>query len=280
MRAAHHAQNPHAHNLEDHNRDPHEPAAHKPTARRLAAVCAGTFALVLAMAGTAAAHVTVNPAEAESGGYAKLSFRVPNESEEGADTVEVRVSFPSDPALTSARVRPHPGWTATVDQTEEGVQEITWRADEGAGIGPDEFDEFEISVGPLPDADRLAFPAVQTYDDGEVVAWDQVVEPGQDEPERPAPVLTLTEGGDDGHGHETDESAGGDQQSTSAEGEAPAAGSESSTGNGSGTTAASAEDGTARALGAAGLVVGVLGLLAGVFGLLTARRRGGAGSSS
>ena len=40
---------------------------------------------------------------------------------------------------------------------------MTW---EGGRIEPGQFEEFQVQVGPLPDAagSTLAFPAVQTYD--------------------------------------------------------------------------------------------------------------------
>lgn len=231
---------------------------------------AGAAGLLVAMTGSAAAHVTVQPPEGEVGAYAKLTFRVPNESED-AGTVKLSVSFPEDPPFGSARVKPRPGWTAKIEteglpepvelghgEVTEAVRTITWTATEGTLIGPDEFDEFEVSVGPLPDVEELAFPAIQTYDDGETVAWDEVVEPGADEPERPAPTLTLVPGAADGHGEPdvaaAQVSAGSDQRAE--------------------TAAAAATDGTARALGTAGLIVGFLGLVVGGLGIGLACRGG------
>jgi hypothetical protein len=57
-----------------------------------------------------------------------------------------------------------------------------------AQIKPGEFQEFPVSLGPLPtDTDKLVFKAVQTYSDNSEVSWIQ--EPGA---EHPAPVLSLT----------------------------------------------------------------------------------------
>ena len=72
---------------------------------------------------------------------------------------------------------------------------MTWTADPGTRIGPGEFADFPLSLGPLPEVDRLVLPAVQTYDDGEVVAWDQPPAADGAEPERPAPAVTLTPAG-------------------------------------------------------------------------------------
>src|SRR5919106_5350513 len=68
---------------------------------------------------------------------------------------------------------------------DEVVTAVTWTAEEGVQIGPDQFDEFAISVGPLPEPGDYPLPAEQIYSDGEVVAW-------ADGPDRrpPAPALT------------------------------------------------------------------------------------------
>ena len=239
----------------------------------VAGVAAG--ALVLA-AGTAAAHVTVNPSEETQGEYAKLAFRVPNESDT-ASTVKVKVLFPKDSPFASARVKPHPGWEAKVltsklaepvttdDFTlDKAVSSITWTARKGVKIGPGEFDEFEVSIGPLPDKETLAFPAVQSYDDGEVVRWNQRVQEGAAEPEHPAPTLTLlpaSEGAGNGHGgaEPAADAGAAAQPSTAPEPRA----------------ASSTVDPTARALSAAGLGVAVLGLVAALFAALGVRRKAG-----
>ncbi|HVW31438.1 MAG TPA: YcnI family protein [Acidimicrobiia bacterium] len=170
----------------------------------LVALATGAAVVGLPAAG-ASAHVTVNPREATAGSYAKLAFRVPNERA-GVDTTAVEVDFPADHPLASVSVRPHAGWTYKVETARpatpvsahggtvsEVVSKITWT---GGAIRPGEFDEFEISAGPLPgDAGSLTFKALQTYRDGEVVRWIETAEPGGDEPDRPAPVLTLTKPG-------------------------------------------------------------------------------------
>ena len=102
------------------------------------------------------------------------------------------------------------------------VSQIEWRADAGGGIGPGEFGEFSISGGPLPDADSMVLPAVQTYSDGTESAWIEPTVEGQEEPENPAPVLTLSSadgtgtaassGGETSHG--TDPASGDDDGAT------------------------------------------------------------------
>ena len=155
-------------------------------------------ALVLLLATPASAHVSANPSEVASGSFVAITFRVPNESD-SASTTKIEVTFPEAAPFRSVSVQPKPGWTHTETRSGDSVTSVTW---EGGAIGAGEFDEFKVSVGPVPEVDKLEFKAVQTYDDGEVVRWIDPVIDGQDEPEHPAPTITVTEGGEDGHGDE------------------------------------------------------------------------------
>ena len=87
--------------------------------------------------------------------------------------------------------------TATID---EAVTSVTFTAD-GAGLAPHEFAVFNLLLGPVPDVDSLTFGAVQTYADGEVVSWTDPIPADGEEPEHPAPVLTVSGATADGHGH-------------------------------------------------------------------------------
>ncbi len=143
---------------------------------------------VLAIATPAAAHVTVNPGEAVQGGYARLSFRVPTESDTES-TTKLEVQIPENAAFTSVATQPVPGWTVSTAKNGDKVSVITWTATPGAAIKPGEFQEFAISAGPLPTGvDQLLFKALQTYSDGTVVRW---IEPPKDGAEHPAPALKL-----------------------------------------------------------------------------------------
>jgi uncharacterized protein YcnI len=185
---------------------------------------------LLTFAGPASAHVTVQPGEAVQGSYTKLTFRVPNESDTAA-TVKLEVELPA--SIEGARTKPVPGWTATVDG-----RTIRWA---GGRVEPGQFQEFDISVGPLPEVDQLVFKAVQTYSDGSEARWIEETVDGEEEPERPAPVLTLTAAGDD----EVQLAAAVDQDDV---------------------------DG-ARTLGVTGIVVGAVALLTGIGTAVSARRR-------
>ncbi|MFC7548015.1 YcnI family protein [Plantactinospora sp. GCM10030261] len=177
--------------------------------RRTAAVAvaltlgAGT-AGVFGLAAPAAAHVSVNPKEATQGGYGRLAFRVPTESDT-ASTTKVQVVLPENAPVGSVSTMPVPGWTVSVakrkldppievhgSQVTEAVSEITWTATGDAAIKPGEFQEFPVSMGPLPEVDKMVFKSLQTYSDGSVVRWIEEPQAGAEEPANPAPVLTLT----------------------------------------------------------------------------------------
>ncbi|WP_167530751.1 YcnI family protein [Microbispora hainanensis] len=180
------------------------------TARGLV-VAAVAACLVAVLPAAAFAHVKVTADAAVQGGYAALTFRVPNERDD-ASTTEIEVQLPTEFPLASVSVKPHPGWSYKLEKTTlatpieshgtkigEVASKITWTAsDEDAGIRPGEYDEFSVSAGPLPETDRLTFKTLQHYSDGEVVRWiqeqsggDGEESAGDDEAERPAPVLDL-----------------------------------------------------------------------------------------
>lgn len=170
--------------------------------RRIAAIGAVCAVALLTLAGVAWAHVTVNPHTAQQGSYTKVSFRVPDERDDAA-TTQLEVDLPIDHPIASVQTRAVPGWTSTVQKTTlakpittddgqvtEAVSKITWT---GSKIPPGSFEEFDVSMGPLPtDTDELVFKALQTYDNGEVVRWIDTAPKGAPEPDHPAPVLALT----------------------------------------------------------------------------------------
>lgn len=178
--------------------------------RRVGAATAAAAGLVVLSAAPAGAHVTVSSPDAELGGFGKLVFRVPSESDT-AHTTAVTVTLPADQPFGSVSTKALPGWdvettTTKLDQPveldgftlTEAVTRITWTADDASALRPHEFTELELSVGPFPTVSNpMLFPTEQTYSDGEVVAWDEPPTEG-DEPEHPAPVLDL---GDHVGGH-------------------------------------------------------------------------------
>lgn len=172
--------------------------------RRLVAALGLTAALVAGTAAAAQAHVHVDTDSTTSGSFSELAFRVPNESAT-ASTVKVSVQMPTDKPFLSVSARPVAGWDvsvtkaplpkpATVDGTTvtKAVRTVTWTARPGTQIGPDQYQEFDLSVGPLPAPGLIMLPATQTLSDGSVVHWDQPTPATGVEPEHPAPAFTVT----------------------------------------------------------------------------------------
>ena len=223
-------------------------------------------------AGIASAHVTVNPGSVVAGSYSKITFRVPNESAK-ASTVKVSVQFPMDHPFASVSVKKEPGWTAAVTTSKlakplsdddnasitQAVSSVTWTADADGAIALGQFAEFDLSVGPVPDVASLALAATQTYSDGTVVQWNEPTPASGEEPEHPAPVLTITRAEASGGSSVASSSA------TTTSGAADAAqGAAGPTVTVTATplaAAASSSDNTARTLGVVGILVGALAVL-------------------
>ncbi|WP_052305180.1 YcnI family protein [Stackebrandtia nassauensis] len=237
-----------------------------PMVRRAATILAASALGVLAFAAPASAHVTIAPVEAEAGSYARLDFRVPNESDE-ASTIEVEVNLPKETPLASVRTKKIDGWkvetkTRKLDKpidlhgrkVKEAIGTIIWTADsDKTGIQPGEFGEFPITAGPLPDKGTLVFKTIQTYSDKSKSEW--IDEPNEDgsEPEEPAPTLKITPAKGGGHhgGTTTGDDDDADDADDHADDEDEAAGS--------GTTILAA---VGTGLAAIALVVAVLAFLA------------------
>ena len=128
----------------------------KPLTRRAAAALALAAVAVTATATGAAAHVTVQPATTEQGGFSVVAFRVPTERDD-ASTTKVEVTFPTEQPLAFVSVKPHPGWSyevqkatlpapVEVEGTEitEAVSTITWTADDR----PRESDRVSTTTSP------------------------------------------------------------------------------------------------------------------------------------
>jgi uncharacterized protein YcnI len=226
---------------------------------RVATVAATVGVMTLAIAAPASAHVTVNPGTATQGGYTKVTFRVPNETDK-TDTTKLEVNLPAATPIASVSLKPVAGWTAATVKSKlatpiksddgeitEAITKITWTATAAAAVKPGQFQEFDVSLGPLPQSGQVVFKALQTYSDGTVVRW--IDEPATDgtEPEHPAPTLKLTPAG------ETAAAAPAGAQAVTAE--------------------AAKGDGNGTPWGIAGIILGVIAL---VLGLLAYRRSAGA----
>ncbi|MDQ0863049.1 YcnI family protein [Arthrobacter globiformis] len=245
---------------------------------KTAAAATLTAGLLAAGAAAASAHVTVDPSATAEGGFTKLTFSVPNESET-AKTNRLEVKLPTDTPLTSVSVKPMDGWKAQVVTTTlpkpvevagatvtKAPTSVIWTADAAHQIGQNEFQTFTLSVGRLPAAGTtLMLPAAQGYTDGTTVNWADAAEaehghasatssaaassaPAEAEEHRPAPSFVVT-------------------AAETAEGSATAAPDAAPAGP---ATQAVASNGS-QAAGWIGLVAGVLGLAAGATALVRTR---------
>ena len=215
-----------------------------------AAGCAAV--IVIATAGPAFAHVTVDPASAPQGAEITLGFRVPNEQAD-AGTTKIQIFFPSDHPILGVDPQSVPGWhDRTVTQplnppvtTDDGpvtsyVSEVDWT---GGPIQPGHFQEFYVLAQSLPTGTNQAvFKALQTYSNGTIVRWIDPVTPQNPDPANPTPILTLT----------------------------PATGS--ATAAAGSHPASSSSVATAKTVAIVALIVGALALLAAVWALVALRR--------
>jgi periplasmic copper chaperone A len=169
-------------------------------------VLIAAIAGALAAPAIAQAHVTVQPESLPAGGFARLDVRVPNERDDAA-TEKVEVQMPD--GFLAVSYEPEPGWSVDVksekldqpaelfgEEVDEQIDTVTFIADDpSAAIQPGQFRDFGLSVGMPEEAaagETLTFPALQTYDSGEVVRWI-----GPPDAEEPAAEVTLTAGEDE-----------------------------------------------------------------------------------
>lgn len=258
----------------------------RPTWRRraLAAAAGLTAATLTLLPMTAEAHVRVIPDNTSSGGYSALTFRVPNESAT-AGTVKLTVELPTDHPFLYVSTKPVPGWTATMKKSKlpepvdshgttltEATSSVTWTADKGNQVRPGEYQEFSISVGPLPEPGTVLLPATQTYSDGEVVAWDQPTPASGEEPERPAPQLeVVAAAAADHHGGAATPADASAEADSHQSGASHQNGHSQQNGDSQGSG-----DGLTRTLGGLGLVMGLVAFVVAAF----AWRRSGRGPAA
>jgi uncharacterized protein YcnI len=191
---------------------------------RAAVVAAAATAAVAVGAAPAAADVSISPTEAVRGDAVRLTFRVTDQPG-AAYTTRVEVQLPTDTPIAEVYPLSVPGWgpetvTRRLDRPVPGLHSgnltevparVVWTR---AGRPRTPGAELTLSMGPLPDAERVTFVVVQTLSDGRVVRWDQ--QPTGATPSHPAAVLTLVAGSGPAEGQdelppateETDASSG------------------------------------------------------------------------
>lgn len=223
----------------------------------------GALLLALAVPNAANAHVGIDPVSAEPGTSQRVAFSALNESESAA-AVKVEISLPTDTPILTVTYMPTPGWTTEVvvadlpkpvtvggNEITRAPSKIIFTADQG-GILPGQFQEWTLSLGPIPDTGQILFPATETYDDGEVVNWTAAAEDIENDPSLdPAPVLFVND----------EPVAGHDESPTT--GDAPASDAQATTAD---------DDGFAVGLGISGIALGALGILIGGLAWIRSRK--------
>lgn len=159
------------------------------------------FAL-LASAGLANAHSSLEQSEAKAGSFYKAVLRIPHGCD-GKATTAVKIELPE--GFVSAQPQPKAGWkveTAKGDYAESykvhgkdvtsGVKQVTWSEGD---LPSDYYDEFVV-VGQLAKFDKdttLSFPVTQFCGTDDSVAWTEIAKEGQNshDLEHPAPQLRV-----------------------------------------------------------------------------------------
>jgi len=156
--------------------------------RRVATVAAVAGFAAPALAGPAFAHVEVS-ADKTTAGASDVTLTFTGEAEnDKAGIKSERVVVPAgvDPAGVTL-VKAPAGWkfTAAPDGFTVGGAPL--------GIGVDAV--WKVKIAKLPEGrTRLSFKTLETYGDGSIVRWIEIQEPGQPEPDNPAPLVTLEPG--------------------------------------------------------------------------------------
>jgi uncharacterized protein YcnI len=134
---------------------------------------------LLALALPAQAKVTIVPGAGKAGETATFAFRVANQST--VPSTRVELVFPQDKPITFAEVDPVRGWNATINPRslpapiqvgDKTVNQVVGSIVlDGGSVGPGQFEQFLITLGPLPADGPLSFDVTQGYSDGRVERW-------------------------------------------------------------------------------------------------------------
>ena len=130
-------------------------------------------------AGSVAAHVGIQPAEAPPATSQTFTVRVPTERD--VPTIRMRMEFPN--GMIVSRFQPKPGWQRELERDASGrITAVVWS---GGKIEPAEYEDFFFIARTPQETGKLAFKAYQSYEGGETVEWVNDAEP------RPAPAMTI-----------------------------------------------------------------------------------------
>jgi hypothetical protein len=143
---------------------------------------------VLALAGPALAHVQVS-ADKTTAGATDVTLTFNGEAENPAAGIKSeRVVLPAGIAPADVSLVKAPaGWTYTRNPDGFTVG--------GKALKTGTSAVWSVKVAKLPDGEtRLSFKTLETYGNGDISRWIELQQPGQAEPDNPAPLLTLKPG--------------------------------------------------------------------------------------
>lgn len=232
-----------------------------------ALVAAGSVALALAAPTAASAHVSATASTTAAGAYTVVTFSLAHGCE-GSPTTGLTITIPD--GINSVSPTVNPNWEVVKNEVAlaepitdshgasvtERVADVVYTAKTPLADGYRDTVSLQLQLPEDAEGESLAFPVLQTCETGST-AWDQPTVEGEDEPELPAPVVTVT-AAEEGEGHHGAGSASHEEEETAAATTA------------SSTSSAGGADVVARVLGVGGLVVGAVGVAV----ALASRRRG------
>ncbi|HJQ45290.1 MAG TPA: DUF1775 domain-containing protein [Amycolatopsis sp.] len=153
---------------------------------------------LLAPASPATARVSIVPDHATGGDTETFAFRLANERPDTTST-RLELVFPQDPPISYAKVDPFPGWTMTINPRplnppvkvgDRVVSQVVGSlVIDGGAVKPHQFEQFQVTLGPLPRDGKLVFQSIQTFANGAVERLDTPPAPGQTT--AAAPVITI-----------------------------------------------------------------------------------------
>jgi hypothetical protein len=163
-------------------------AATSRSAARVAVAAPLAATLVLLGAGTASAHVEATAGDGAQAGAGPVTVAFVAEAESTtAGIINVKTQLPAGvlPEWVSLASGPD-GWALSTDGDSYTVG--------GPGLPAGTDAEFTIGIGQLPaDRTEFTFKSLVRYSDNHEDAWIQEQVPGGDEPENPAPTITVAQ---------------------------------------------------------------------------------------
>lgn len=246
------------------------------TRTRLAAAAGTAAAAIVLGTGVASAHIGTSADEVAAGSTIALGLTVGHGCGE-SPTREVAIQIPE--GINNAQPFAHPGWSvaseietlatpvtsAHGEEITDRVSVITYTADAGNELPNEVRDTFTVNfTAPDTPGETLYFKMIQSCTEGSN-DWIEEYDGTGEEPEHPAPSITVTESTGEGeHGEgEHGEEAGHDEGATDVTEVAADVTSSTSEGDGNGS-----------GLAVVGIVIGALGLATGGAALSRSRTAG------